>query len=858
MAINPKRVLNAGSSPHPPFSDEVQTRLAWPLHLTGAGLVLERLWQALWPLVSLALICFALWRFGLLGPGAPSAWIWAVAGLTGLALIYGARQFRWPDHATRLSRLESTLPGRPITALADEQATGRDDPAARAVWEAHQKRMHAQIKGLRAAPPNLRIATKDPLGLRLIATTAAMVALLFAPWPGQTNTQGNAPAQHTASASWEGWIEPPSYTGRASLYLNDQPQGVLRVPAGSRLTLRLYGEIDTLGVTADLSDTPLEDAPQPSVTQIITRDGPLQISGAADTAWQIRVIADQPPSIRTTAPLTRHLAGDFALPFAARDDYAVTALNAEINLNLPKVDRRHGLQANPDPQAPLILDLPLPYRGTRDQVDGLLEDNLAQHPLAGLPVTLTLTAKDGTDQTGHAAPQQIILPARHFLHPLAKALIEQRRDLLWSHQNAPRIAQILRSILHRPEDLAMPDGVYLRLRGGIRRLETSVGQTLPTPIRDEVAQLLWQVATELDDGRLDDAKARMQQAQDRLEQALRDGASEDEIAELMQEFRDAMRDYMRELAQNGSDAPSPNQPPPDGAVQMSQADLDAMLDRIEELMREGRTADAMQMLDQLRQMMENMQMAENNGTNQQGDAAREALQDTLRQQQGLSDRAFRDLQEQGQGNQAGEADGNEGRDGGQGRGQSHSGSDGQQGQNGQGSGPDNNGTKQGDLAQQQRRLKSELDAQRRNLPGASDEAGQAARDALNEAGRAMGQAADAMENGDLAEALGQQADAIEALREGLRQFDQAMDNQQAQRDGEQGNSPGAGRQADKADPMGRGPNNGSASATDDPLYEGEDVYRRAQELMDELRRRSGDGTRPDVERDYLERLLDQF
>jgi hypothetical protein len=43
-----------------------------------------------------------------------------------------------------------------------------------------------------------------------------------------------------------------------------------------------------------------------------------------------------------------------------------------------------------------------------------------------------------------------------------------------------------------------------------------------------------------------------------------------------------------------------------------------------------------------------------------------------------------------------------------------------------------------------------------------------------------------------------------------------------------------------------------------PLAEGEDVYRRAQELMEDIRRRSGEGDRPQIELDYLKRLLDQF
>ena len=38
----------------------------------------------------------------------------------------------------------------------------------------------------------------------------------------------------------------------------------------------------------------------------------------------------------------------------------------------------------------------------------------------------------------------------------------------------------------------------------------------------------------------------------------------------------------------------------------------------------------------------------------------------------------------------------------------------------------------------------------------------------------------------------------------------------------------------------------------------EDMMRRAQELFDEIRRRSGEQSRPEVELDYLKRLLDRF
>ncbi|WP_289040290.1 TIGR02302 family protein [uncultured Aliiroseovarius sp.] len=842
----------------PTLPDEVQPHLRWPLRLTGAGMVLERLWHAFWPLVTILLVAFAVWNFWTLGPSSIATGLMLAAGLSALtALIRGARSFNWPTQTERLARLDDGLPGHPIAALMDEQATGRNDPASRELWQTHLRRMAQRLKGIRPVAPDLRVARQDPLGLRLMAATAAALALGFTPWMDRagalTGTGGGTSAQPIASASWEGWIEPPGYTGRPSLYLADQPPGPLAVPTGSRLTLRLYGDLAALSITADLSDTPITDPPQQSYVQTITQNGPLTINGPGAAEWDITAIGDTPPNVRVDGELSRRLSGDFSLPFIATDDYAVTTGQAGATLGLDRIDRRHGLATEPETRPPLVVDLPLPYRGARTQIEGVLEENLIEHPWAGLPINLTLTVEDGAGQTGKTQPLNIILPARRFLHPVAKALVEQRRDLLWSRENGRRVALIVRTVLNRPDELNLPDGVYLRLRGAIRRLEGGIAFSgLPEDLRDEVAGLLWDVAVELDDGRLADALARMQQAQDRLEQALRDGASEEELAELMDEVREAMRDYLDQLAQNQQDGPQSDQPQPEDGIEMSQADIEDLMDRIEELMREGREDEAMQLLDQLRQMMESMQMAQNGQPSQPGEGAREGLQQTLRDQQGLSDQAFRDLQEQGQGSQAGESEGNEGRDGDQRPGQSD---------DGQGAGQQpGQDTGQGqDLAGRQSELQQQLDAQRRNLPGASDEAGQAARDALDDAGRAMGDAADALEQGDLPEALGRQADAMEALREGMRRFDEAMANQQAQRDGEQGNSPGEGRRSSQRDPLGRNPDGQSgAPGTDSPLEDGDDVYRRAQELMNELRRRSGDGDRPEVERDYLKRLLDQF
>ena len=303
-------------------------------------------------------------------------------------------------------------------------------------------------------------------------------------------------------------------------------------------------------------------------------------------------------------------------------------------------------------------------------------------------------------------------------------------------------------------------------------------------------------------------------------------------------------------------------------MQLSQDDLQQMMDRIQELMEQGRMAEAQQALQELQQMMENMRVTQGQqgqGGQSAGEQAMEGLADTLRQQQGLSDQAFRDLQEQfNPGAQAGESQGNEGRNGGEGRGQSH---EGQQGQ-GQGSGdqnaqqgapgqPGQGADPQGSIADRQQALRDELSRQQQNLPGAGTPEGDAARDALDRAGRAMDGAEEALRQDDLAEAIDNQGQAMEALREGMRSLGEMMAQQQQQQQPGQG-AQESDRRADNRDPLGRESGNSGADGDNGPLALNDDAYGRARELLDEIRRRSGEAERPEEERNYLNRLLDRF
>jgi len=140
------------------------------------------------------------------------------------------------------------------------------------------------------------------------------------------------------------------------------------------------------------------------------------------------------------------------------------------------------------------------------------------------------------------------------------------------------------------------------------------------------------------------------------------------------------------------------------------------------------------------------------------------------------------------------------------------------------------------------------------------EAGEAAGQALERAEGAMDGAEQALREGDLAEAIDRQAEAMDALRGGMRALNEALAQNQSREPGQGAEAGDAIGRAEptRRDPLGRELGNTGQFGTDDSLLQGQDVYRRAEELLGEIRRRSAEQTRPEVERNYLRRLLDQF
>jgi uncharacterized protein (TIGR02302 family) len=370
----------------------------------------------------------------------------------------------------------------------------------------------------------------------------------------------------------------------------------------------------------------------------------------------------------------------------------------------------------------------------------------------------------------------------------------------------------------------------------------------------EVIGNLWALATTIEDGNISDVERALRAAQEALRQALERGATDEEIKKLTDQLRAALDNFMRQLAEQLKNNPQQLARPLDPNTRvMRQDDLRNMIDRMERLSRSGDKDAAKQLLDQLQQMLENLQMAQ---PGQGGDDMEQALNelgDVIRKQQQLRDRTFKE------------------------------GQDSRRSQRGQRGDQNRNQQGMGDLQQDQQALRDRLQSlldqlgkqgmrqrgqqgQEGEHGGQQGQQGQQGQggdgDPLGDADNAMGDAGNQLGDGNADGAVGSQGRALEALRRGAQNLAQQLQNGQG--DGnpnDYGPSNRVGRQQNSgpnADPLGR-PLRGREFSDDLSVkIPGEIDVQRVRRILEELRRRFSDPQRPQLELDYLERLLKDY
>jgi uncharacterized protein (TIGR02302 family) len=785
--------------------------------------------------------------------------------LAALGALFPLLRFRWPSRQEGLSRLDrgTGIRHRPATALTDTLVT--QDPVAQALWQEQRERTLASIKRIRAGLPSPRLAIHDPWALRALVAVMMVAAYVAA---------GDERMLRVAAAfDWNGvlspanirvdaWVTPPVYTGKPPIILSaankdaaTPPAGPLPVPAGSTLIVRSSG--GTLDVVAGGGVTeavPAEQAPKGTNERhfTIAGDGTAHVRApSGQPQWKFTATPDRAPTISLAKDPERQARGSLQLSYKIEDDYGVTEAQARYAVRPAEPPKGATGKAAGEPRPlfnPPQFSLVLPNARTRNGVGQTVKD-LSEDPYAGADVTLTLTAKDEAGNEGRSEPFNMRLPERLFTKPLARALIEQRRILALDANQNSQVYAALEALMIAPELFMREAGHYLGLYSVARQLEAARSDDA---MREVVASL-WAFAVTIEDGNITDVDKALRAAQEALKQALERGASDEEIKKLTENLRAALDNFMRQLAEQLRNNPQQLARPLDPNTRvLRQQDLNNMIERMERLSRSGDKEAARQLLEQLQQMLENLQMAQP-GQSDDGEMeqALNELGDMIRKQQQLRDKTFK----QGQDSRR---DRNRGKQGDQ------SMSDLQQDQQG--------------LRDRLKKLQQELakrgmgQGQRgqkgqQGQPGQQGQQGQdgdaqqgEGEDGLGEADSAMGDASGKLGEGNADGAVDSQGRALDALRKGAQSLAQAMQ----QGDGEgQGDGPGnrMGRQqgnGNQTDPLGR-PLQGREYSDDYSVkIPGEIDVQRVRRILEELRRRLADPQRPQIELDYIERLLKDY
>jgi uncharacterized protein (TIGR02302 family) len=853
---NPESLLSSASPDPsaPPGSPDAASRLQLTQALQRAKYAIA--WERSWPHVARLLTVIGLFLVvSWAGLWLALPFVARAAGLflfalSALGALFPLAGFRWPSREEGLSRLDrgSGVRHRPATALTDTLAS--QDPVALALWQAQRERTLASIKRIRAGLPSPRLVIHDPWALRGLVAVMMVAAFVAA---GDERTLRTAAAfdwngvLSPANIRVDAWVTPPNYTGKPPIILSAANKeaaipaaGPLPVPAGSTLIVRSSGgSLDVVASGGLTEAVPAEQAPKGTNERhfTISGDGTAHVRApSGQPQWKFVATPDRAPTISLAKDPERQAHGSLQMSYKIEDDYGVTEARAHFAVR-PGDAAKAATAPRPLFEAPQF-SLVLPNARTRNGIGQTVKD-LSEDPYAGADVTLALSAKDEAGNEGHSAPFNMRLPERLFTKPLARALVEQRRILALDANQNSQVYAALDALMIAPELFTPEAGHYLGLFSVARQLEAA---RTDDAMRAVVASM-WALAVTIEDGNITDVDKALRAAQEALKQALERGASDEEIKKLTENLRAALDNFMRQLAEQLRNNPQQLARPLDPNTRvMRQQDLNNMIERMERLSRSGDKDAAKQLLEQLQQMLENLQMARPGQGDNDMEQALNELGDMIRKQQQLRDKTFK----QGQESRRDRLHGKQGEQG------------------------------MGDLQQDQQSLRDRLKKLQEELArrgmgqGQRGEKGQQGdgddpqagdgEDGLGEADTAMGDAGGKLGEGNADGAVDSQGKALEALRKGAQSLAEAM--QQGDGDG-QGEGPGnrTGRQQSGGvgtDPMGR-PLRGREFGDDLTVkIPGEIDVQRVRRILEELRRRLADPQRPQIELDYIERLLKDY
>lgn len=559
-------------------------------------MVIERGITIFWPVWTIGLVVIALACLGLFTfiPELHRISLITI-GLTLMVFaIRGLLRYKTPTLTEARMRLDQHTGGLLLLLL--------DTPKHESTLWQHAR---AEAQGTRIPTPMLtNLSRYDPYALRFAPVLLLVLVAILTP-KSEIASRLSAFFSLRAQASHhpiraEGWITPPPYTQQPPIYFANLLKDHIKVPVESQLTLKLFHTHRPSGLNF------LEGTYQPETqtyegTSTILQDMSLETGAVNLPSLEIQAIPDKKPEISIIKQPFITKANTLGLRYHIKDDYDDVKTKITIETEYwPEAYEVHTTQSPQD-----------------------FRQDILAHPYAGQSVQLRITAIDARGHTTETLTEPVVLPEKIFSDPMAKALIEQRKKFALDDAPAEKVNAALQAILKHPQTYFINPRPYLLAQKSRMALQSNPRKSI---------DYLWDAAIYLEEGNLNDAREQLDRAQARLAEAISRDASSDEVAALMQDLRKAIQNYLSSLPQqNGSQSHTSEQ-------QLSQGQMQEMLNQLEDAIQNGMTEQAEQMLTMLDQLLQNLQPSESvqgHTLSQQQDQLSKDTFDILRNENGL-------------------------------------------------------------------------------------------------------------------------------------------------------------------------------------------------------------------------------
>jgi uncharacterized protein (TIGR02302 family) len=729
------------------------------------------------------------------------------AGLFGWSLV----KFKAPTSFEIEERLEhgSALRHRPLRSKQDSPAKDLTEDG-QSLWEIEQSRKRGQLKFLRWISPAFNMTQRDPYALRIALTLLIIVGVVISgPATGVKISSALFPFMPSfaekAGSALKIVITPPTYTRKPQLVLTGRPAEPLSIPQGSGVRVLMQSWIGHIHIVINDDKTELIRDGETDVytaETLIPETDKIKIIqfGLPRVTIPVSIIPDTPPSIFMRSEPEIIAGGQLKLPLTVQDDYGLKLIRVRAILS-PEIKLRPLGRPVFEEQSIIV-----PLENKPADINPRF--NLTGHPWAGYPVSLLIEADDYADQTATVEPIPITLPERSFRHPVAREIIETRKYLIQNGEPAAGSAALkIVESLSRPGRYEWDHVVTLALRSSLSRL----GYEPTLANVESVIDTLWQTALRLEDGGLTNTQADLRKALENLQRAVQENKSPEVIAEMLQEFREALSRHLQAMQKQIAQKQAQGEMmplSPDMMMQMIDPSmLGDFLSQLENELMNGDIESAMKKLENLQKMSEMLDPAMAQPIPEGVKEAMKNLQDiqkVIDKQQALLD-ATR--------------------------------------------------SKKDKNSEAEQKKQSEIQADLDGVTDSIKKSGGTIPDQIEGAGDAMGKSNAALAANNPGGAIPHQQAALDQLRQGKQSMQQALKERMQQMMGMS-----IGSMPQSRDPLGR----------NSPDMNGKDIFnesvkiptgaerKKADEILKMIRERSSDLSRPQAEREYYQRLLRQW